>query len=384
MIKALSFIEEMRRKKSAVPTALVLSGKEEFLRSEARAAAIAKLGDEVDVVFFDWTKRDADAVAAELMDELSTATMFGSGKAVVVEAAEDFLAKNGAALASFLRANAPASLLVIEGESLFAKRGKSVKLSPALTAVEEGGGAIVDCAPLYDSPYGFGKPAWDSELTKWVIGRFKERGKSIAPQVAHRVHAFEIAGLRGVAMQVEKIVTHVEARAEIRAEDVDAIVGGFEEGSLFEVVDAFGERALKAAVQGADALFRHGIEDAKGARSLRESEIAARMVPLLAQRLRELGRMVELTRGGADDEDAAKRVLGAGRSFLAGRMRAQIRARSPRELGDAVVALAELDHDLKASGGSPRDLLMRFIVAHCREAAAPAGKPNPFAGRRLG
>lgn len=367
MIKLEAFITSLRR--DGCPAYVVASGAEEFLRAEARAALVSELGDEADVIEFDWARMaKEDDAFVRILDELRTGSLFSSGKLVTVRNARPMVIENAKALAAYAAAETAAGILVLEDDELVGKKGK--KAPKGVQALLDAGGVAVDCRPLYDRPFGFGKPEWDSDLTRFVVARARDLGKAVSPQTAFELHSRESSGLRVLVAQLEKIALHVGDRAEITVEDVDALVGGVRDSDLFRVVDAFAACELREAVSGLEAVFGKGVAQSSGGKSFDAMEIAMRLVATLARRLRELGAIAEGMRGGSSWDDAAGEVLGRGRKWLFPKMRAQLESRRPRALGDAVVGLAKLEIHLKSGGGEPRVALFNYLVEYGGRPAA--------------
>lgn len=363
-MKAVKFLEAMGKKRASVPTFTVLGGEEEYLRSECRKAVLNVLGEGGDYREIDWNVvGDEERALDELFDELRTASLFGN-TLIIVTGAEKLLKEHGKALERFAE-SAPANPLLIDGAALWGKK-KGAKIPAALTAMEASGGVMVDCAPLSDRARGFGAASHDNEQCRWVVARAEALGLSIAPPVAQVLCEREAGGLRALATQLDKLKTAIGDRSEISMADLDKHVQDHGDATLFEVVDAFGGRDCSAALTSLDRVFARGLVGASGAKTFDASDVAIRLVALLATRLRELGRMMEMRRDGVDFQECVAKVLGAHRKFLAGKMRAMLESRNARELGSAVLALADLDLALKTGGGDPRELLELYLIEHTR------------------
>lgn len=359
MMKPEAFFNELRR--NGCPSYVIASGAEELLRAEARDAVLRTIGEDADLIEFDWSREAKDEEGfVRILDELSTGSLFGPGKLVLVRNARPMVMDNAKSLASFASSGAAAGALMLEDDELAGKKGKSPP--KGVQALVEAGGVIVDCRPLYDRPFGFGKPEWDSDLTRFVTARAKAAGKSMSPQTAFELHSRETSGLRAIVAQLEKLVLHVGDRPEITAQDVDALVGGLRDSDVFRIVDAFAACQVKEAVAGLEAVLSRGVAQASGSKSFDSMEIAMRLVSTLARRLRELGAIAEAMRSGSSYDDAAADVLGRGRKWLFPKIRAQLDARRVRGLGDAVVGLARLESHLKTGGGEPEAALYEYLV----------------------
>ncbi len=380
MIKVVRFIDDCLKPQAKKPPRwLILTGEEEFLRSEAKDVAKRCVGDDVDLWDYDWeSELSGDEGRLTLFDELRTASLFGEPKIVVIRKASKFFKDQGKAIARFAAEEDPQAWVIFEDDSIVKRKTK--KLTKPLQALVDAGALIVDCGTLYSSPFGFGKPVWDSDLSRWVVTRAKSLGKRMSPQAAYCLHSREASGLRGIAAQLEKIVLSIGDAEEVRTEDIDRHMGKDVESSVFEAVDQFALGSMSETMSAIDRLFRQGIKDAKGKRTMDAQAIAMRLIAMISTRMRELGRIFELRRDGADFDSACGQVIGRGRTFLFPKIRAQISARSPKELGQVVVDLASLDRDLKSGGGHPRDLFVFFALRNLRSSAPKPGA-NAYGGR---
>lgn len=362
MIKVSRFVDDYSKSGSKVPPRwIILTGEEEFLRAEAKTAVQKAIGDEVDLFDYDWeSELSGDEGRLTLFDELRTASLFGEPKIVVIRHASKFLKEQGKPIARFAAEEDPQAWVVFEDDSIVKRKTK--KFTKPIQALVDAGAQIVDCGALYSSPFGFGKPVWDSDLSRWVVTRAKTLGKQITMEAAYVLHSRETSGLRAIAAQLDKIILSVGDATSIRIEDVQAQVGDEAEASVFEVVDQFAESNLRGTMSAVDRIFRQGIKNAKGKRSLDGAEISLRLLSMISTRMRELGKILELKRDGLGFDDACGQVIGRGRSFLFPKIRAQLNARTPKDIGQAVVDIERLDRDLKSGGGLPRDLFIFFIL----------------------
>ena len=361
MKRALAYLDALSKPRAAVPSYVVCSGAEEYLRAQVRRQVINKLGSDTDVIDLEWTKEESDRrPLGEVLDDLCTGSLFGGAKVLVIREAGRFIADHGKAFEAFVRewTELPTGTLILEGETLVKPRAK--KLSGPLKAVVEVGGEVVDCGPLKSKSWDYGSPAWDHELSRWIVVEAKARGRTMTFEVAHGLHLVSTGGMRGIASELDKLVLHVGDREEIIAADIEEVCHRAENTTLYEVVECFARRDDAGAVRAAESLFAHGFRE-RGRHVQDASEIAIRLSILIGTRLRELGRLMELVRGGLRFDDAAGQVVGVGRKFLFPKLRQQLEVRSARDLGNAVLRLAQLEHDLKSGVGAPRNLFMRFL-----------------------
>ncbi|MFT7619889.1 MAG: DNA polymerase III delta subunit, partial [Planctomycetota bacterium] len=275
-----------------------------------------------------------------------------------------FLKEQGKSIARFAAEEDPQVWVIFEDDSIVKRKTK--KFTKPIQALVDAGAQIVDCGTLYSSPFGFGKPVWDSDLSRWVVTRAKVLGRQMSLEAGYALHSRETSGLRSIAAQLDKIILSLGDATTIRVEDVQKQVGDDAEASIFEVVDQFAAGSLTGTMSAVDRIFRQGIKNAKGKRSLDSAEIALRLLSMISTRMRELGRILELKRDGHGFDDACGQVVGRGRTFLFPKIRAQLEARTPKALGQTVVDIERLDRDLKSGGGHPRDLFVFFMLKNLK------------------
>ncbi len=359
-MKALDFAKSIRSGKTELPPFLVLSGDDAFLMGEVCKALMESLDPDSDLLEVDWTDQgDPDERLKEIFDEIRTGSLFGGRKVVRIRNGDGLVKSQAKALSRFV-AEPGEGILVLEGAGFLPKRRGGKPPGPIVKIVEAGG-MLIDCT----SP-GAGARGGVAELADWVHELLAPQGKRIerdALELLLRRSGNDAGVVKG---HVEKLLLHGAAGQVIAHRDVDALVPDTSESTLFDVVDGFAERDFSKARGAYERVVRHGMEGKSGKKSFSRAEAALRVVALLANRLRELGRIMEFRREGAGYQEAASAVLGPQRSWLARRMRPQFEARTPRELGEAVVGLGDLDHALKSGGGDPETLLLEYLVRHCR------------------
>jgi DNA polymerase III delta subunit len=354
------------------PPVVVLAGPEELFRADARAAVIAAAGSGAEVIEIRWGDSDNSFDELGVFDELRTGSLFTPAKVVVLRDQSDFMSLHGMALARLVKDEPLACTLVIEGESLATKKGRQVFLSKAVEELQKGGAGVVDCSALSSAVWGNRAP-WDNDLARWLAARARAAGKDMSLEAAHALASAEGTGLRGLAAQLDRLVLHIADRAEITVDDVDSTVTGTKESNVFDLVDAAAACDIDTVLALERRLFAAGVsEGAAGKRRMDPAGLVLRLLPQLAQRFHQLGRLRELERDGLDFEAAAVQVVGEQKRWLFPKYRAQVAARSPRALGDAVCALADLEHGVK-TGADPRRALQRFFLSHCRPFAARPG-----------
>ena len=355
----------------------VVSGAEEYLRSRVTERVLEGFGPEVvkDVVDGPATRDVSRFDFAGLLDTLRTPSLFGGESVLVLTNADALLSNHSAAFARFVERREACHRLIVEGEALCAKPGKSTAKKDALaSAVEAASGILVSCDPLYDTPYaGRGAP-WQTELTRWLADEARSRGKDLSLEDAYELQQLVGSNLRELVAEIEKLVTFVGARKRIETNDMEQAVGATRTSPAFRLAESIASADLEASLRLSSELFERGAGELSGGRRVTDGGgIAMMLIGATAQKFRRVGTVLDaLGRGASFDE-----ALGAVKTHPAFRhqLEQQVDAWQDRSLAHATHALVELEKDLKSAGGPPRELVDRFLVT-----ALGAGAPRR--GRR--
>jgi DNA polymerase-3 subunit delta len=282
-----------------------------------------------------------------------TLPMMASRRVVVVRGVERWDAADQAGderrlspldrLAQYAASPAPETTLLLVAGKLD-KRRRLVKAAQA-------GGFWVACDPLSTS-----------QLPRWIEARAAELGAKMAPGVVDLIAGFVGPELAPVADAVERLHLYAGSRA-ITEQDVSECLVRVRAATVWQLVDAVGQRDLGAALTCLDEVF--------------EPTEGPRLVGLLAWSTRQLLRIESALRAGASPEEAT-RSAGAP-PFKARQLAEQVKRTTRADLEAWLERLARVDLALK--GGSkrpPKAVLEHAIIAVCR-----AGRPRS-AGTRAG
>jgi DNA polymerase III delta subunit len=362
-MKALEFLK--RPGDTAGVRLAVVTGAEDYLRARVIDRLLQGFGADVpkDVVEGPASRDAARFDLRGLLDTLRTPPLFGGEGVVVLSGADALMKEHGEAVVRFLGREDACHRLVIEGESLAARPGgKGGGRKDGLAAVvEERGGLVVFCDPLFDTPFaGRGSP-WQTELHRWIVEEARARGKELSLEDAYELQQLVGSGLRELAAEVEKLATFVGSRRRIEVSDIVSAVGAVRTSPTFRLAEAIASCNLKESLRVSAELFERGAADPSGVRRVTdESGITMMLIGATAQKLRRVGAVVDLiARGtGFDEAIASARVHPAFRHQL----EQQVAAWRERSIAKATAALVELEKDLKSAGGPPRELVDRFLV----------------------
>lgn len=182
-------------------------------------------------------------------------------------------------------------------------------------------------------------PAFD----QWLIGHFEEMGGTIAPQAA-RLLAEYVNGDPYLAHQeARKLLNYTDQARTVTREDVELLTPFYSQGDVFAMVDALGQRDLKAALGHLQRLLEH--ENPRYA---------------FAMIVRQF-RLILIARSAIDQGQDPAQVLDV-HPFVAGKVTAQARNFSAGQLRSAYRRLFLLDVDSKSGGADLDRALDRLLV----------------------
>jgi DNA polymerase-3 subunit delta len=254
--------------------------------------------------------------------------------------------------------------VVLEAESSDEYRKKGAPVSAELRKLLEASGRIVEATV-----------PGDRDLPRWVMDEAAARGKGMAPAVA-QVFIETVGGhVDTIFGELEKLVTYVGPETpHIALADVQAVVCGEHESTVFELVDAIGQKDARGALSILPDLLPAGT--AQGA--------AMPILAMIARQLRLIWQARALTEarvrldGGRDIPAGWEDKLPdehnvitstSGRSFLVRKYTEQARNFTDNQLIRAMLAVYETDLALKGQTNERLDdrlALETLIVTLCR------------------
>lgn len=292
----------------------LIEGPNEFLAQRARESVVAQVREELGEVTV------TDMAAGEVTDsellEVLSPSLFGDGRVVVLHHAET-AAKSAAELIVQAAVDpGPGIYLVVEHSG--GGRNKAVA-----TKLEK----IAQVWPAQDVKR--------NQLLSWVNEEFQRHGTRVSPDVVHALLEGVGSDLRELATAISQLVA--DAEGEVTARLVKTYYSGVAEVSSFDIADwavsGQGSRAV-AAVR-------------------RALQLGASPVALAAALSNKVGMIARLygTRGRVD-ESALAREIGA-HPFVIKKTIPVARRWSADAVSRAVIAMAELDAEVKGQGGDP-------------------------------
>jgi len=216
----------------------VLQGPDTFLRRRHLERLIAQFADAAGIPPI---RFDSTATPAEVLDELRTAPLLGSGRLVIVEDADAFLSTNADVLGRYLQAPCPTGTLILILDA--APRAKAAR-----SVVDAG--EVISC----QSPDAEKLPAWATQAAR-------RRGKSLSADAAEQLVWSVDAKLDRLDAELEKLCLYVGDREQITTEDVTAAVVSSVGARPFALANAVGrQRPAEALLELARSMTRRGDE----------------------------------------------------------------------------------------------------------------------------
>lgn len=292
----------------------LIEGPNEFLAQRARESVVAQVREELGEVTV------TDMAAGEVTDsellEVLSPSLFGDGRVVVLHHAET-AAKSAAELIVQAAVDpGPGIYLVVEHSG--GGRNKAVA-----TKLEK----IAQVWPAQDVKR--------NQLLSWVNEEFQRHGTRVSPDVVHALLEGVGSDLRELATAISQLVA--DAEGEVTARLVKTYYSGVAEVSSFDIADwavsGQGSRAV-AAVR-------------------RALQLGASPVALAAALSNKVGMIARLYGPrGRVDESALAREIGA-HPFVIKKTIPVARRWSADAVSRAVIAMADLDAEVKGQGGDP-------------------------------
>ena len=258
------------------------------------------------------------------------------GRLVLVEGVERWKAPDAKAVAAYLAAPAPDTVLALVGEEIR-------KDSPLAKACAKAGAVLV---------YEVSK----RELPKWVGEQFARHGVRVAPDACRALvelvgdNPYELAG------EIDKLAIWAGSD-EVGEDEVELLVEARADAPPWALTDAWGRREVAGVLSACESILE---------RSARSGEIPM-LVGRLVAHVRRVQACQRLDAEGVRAREAAPQLKM--HPFAAEKAFGQARNFSADELREAIVRLSDLDLAVKGGSRLPPELeLQRTLVTITRPA----------------
>jgi DNA polymerase-3 subunit delta len=226
---------------AAIPPVVVLHGSEGGLKEAARRLILARVfGDPTDADAAPTQFTGIDAEWRRVRDELSTVSMFGDRRVVMVDDADDFVSEHRDSLESYFDKPARQSVLILDVKTWRSNTRLAKKLAAS--------GLELDCSELKGAA-----------LFAWLAGRAKsEYAKQLTRDAAALMAELAGNGLSLLEQELAKLAAYVGERERISADDVRSIVGGWKAETTWKMADAVRDGQPAAALAALGKLLHAG------------------------------------------------------------------------------------------------------------------------------
>lgn len=241
-------------KSGTFPPVLLLFGAEDLLVEETAQQLYTKAA-EADMTGMNCEILDGEGMTLDAVLSLARSFPMMSDRRVLwvrrfdkLSASKDKKGKDR--LLDYLSEPMPSTILILtanipsaDGISSAMQRNKTTA-ERKIKGMKGAVGTLLGNAPWIEFPR-----MKEQQLVAWVSKRAAEHGLKITTGVAEFIVARSGTSLRELSMEIDKLVTFLGDRTDVREEDVLEVVGAGREYNIFELQKAIGQRDLAISVK---------------------------------------------------------------------------------------------------------------------------------------
>ncbi|MBN2712526.1 MAG: DNA polymerase III subunit delta [Planctomycetes bacterium] len=348
-----------------LPLIVVAEGPEPHLRKQVISSmikAIKKKHPNIEeIALHGGGGNESGAELGNVLEELSSSSLFSSEKIIIVWNAENMLFPTSRS----------------DGESVPVSKQKNTpqdRFAEYLKSPEQGMWLLLDCEKLQKNRV-LGKAlvanaecvpcpalARPGDVSAWLVQRTKAFKKQLDPGVTDILFTAHGGQLGALDSEIQKLAIYVGDNQAITVDDAQAFLSGSTEFDVFGLTNSVEERNLPSALEFARKICRQGTRDASGKRSDGESS-AHRALAMLANTMESiLHARIAMGQGGSAQEVAS--AVGTS-PWRAERLIRSASKFSVSDLRRILSALANEIHSTHATGGDISLSLERSVLACC-------------------
>jgi len=329
------------------PSLYLLRGDDQSKIKEILAGFQAGLGDP-SMADLNTVRLNGDTLSFEaLQADALTIPFLTDRRLIIVENARAFLTKAGKDspekyLDLFTTLPASSALVFVVEDQVSKRRGERnwenhKSYAWAMKWIEENGkrGIAIDCLlPV------------DEDMPAWIMRKAKELGGAFRPDAAHLLVSYIGNSTLQAGHEVEKLITYVGKTGVVEPDHVTLLTAHEQEGNIFALTDALGERNAVRAMQEFQLLIeKSDVMELSG--------MIHRQFRLLIQ-AREI-----IDEGGSVQQiEQELKVL----NFVARKLYTQAQRFSLRQLLEIFSRLLNIDEGIK-TGGMPGQTAYELLIA---------------------
>ena len=208
-----------------------------FQKHDAAAGAIERLDGEIVSLI--------DVIDAARSLSLFTILEAGRGRLIWVSHFEQMDLSQIDVLAAYMDSPVGATCLVLEASKLDKRKLPYKTLAANAT--------VVDCSP----------PRRESDVRRWLEGRAQAKGHTIAPDALEYMITMGGMSITSLELELEKAMLYVGEGRDIRAKDLEGLLGRNREHSIFELTDSLVRADFATALRLLNVLLDDGEEPSR-------------------------------------------------------------------------------------------------------------------------
>lgn len=327
-------IEGFKKEGQTAPVYTII-GTEELLISEAvgKIVEAALTGAVRDFNYHIFYAKESSI--DEALDAARTLPLMASRRVVILKDVDQYPASAHERLADYLSNPSPSTCLILTAAKID-QRTKFYK------AVDKGSRVIL-----------FGV-IYENQVRQWIRYRAKSYGLEFTEEGINLF--FEVSGseLGIIDNELKKLASYIEGKKKIDASDVEDAVGRSRVYSVFNLIDAIGERKVEKAL----LILK---------KMLNNDEHPLGILFMIARQFRLMAKAIEFQKNGLSAGEMSKR-LGLPVNILTNNLMKQIKNFTLDEVLKKYRLFYYADSELKGSIKSPEIILDNLVLKLCSRA----------------
>ena len=322
-------------KRETIPPLVLITGEEEFLVAEH----LKKIRDQlIDPGLADFNYNlffGSFLEMEEVLNVVQTFPVFSEKRLVIIREAELIPSKELEKLVPYLNNPLPSTCLVVVAEKADMRKGFFIRFKEK--------GKLISCSKLYENQVG-----------PWIRNFLRDSSLEIEEPALLFLKTEMGSDLSKLSVEIEKLRSYIGERKKITFQDCDAITRGHRSFSVFDLVNAVGNKNQPQAMTFLASLLGDG-------------EQPLVLLAMLVRHFRSLLKLGECKRSGFSRMEVSK-SLGIPEFFLS-EIYKHATLYSRDELEGAFRLCLEADFQLKGNTRPPDRVMESLILDLC------SGKP---------
>lgn len=312
------------KNKDFAPVYLIY-GEESYLREYYKNSLLKALvtpGDELNYSMFSGDGLDPGEIVS-----LAMTLPFMAERRVIYVKDSGFFKKAAAEIADYIKAPSPDTVVIFEESSIDKKTSAYKAAVKAGYDVEAG---------KYD----------EKKLPEWIAANFKRNGRKVSRETVDLLIERTGKDMAVLDAEIKKVSAYSEGRDSVTADDIMKLVTRTPSYTVFQMIDAIGEKKLNAAV----GIYYDMIA---------EQQNAFGVFSLIARQFRTMLTVSDMMKDGADPNDiAAAAHISYKQVFLySGRAKKFARPKMVKAIEECARAQREV-----AQGKIDKDAAMELLI----------------------